>query len=160
MFGLTKSNQNLSTKIIDLLNFTSGAMLNITELNEKLDWNLNFLQYMRLKHAITPIIARRARNAPLSDTERLSNEPHIRIRFKQQMLSKTKTREIYQELIRRSSRPATSINTWVNIYPFLETHEWHITFSLPYKIIQEPYFQSFQFKILHRIINCNDNLYK
>ena len=63
-------------------------------------------------------------------------------------------------MVSRISKPPTSLSTWINIYPFLETHAWHITFALPYKIVHEPYLQSFQFKIIHRIINCNDNLYK
>ena len=42
----------------------------------------------------------------------------------------------------------------------LEKHEWSVTFELPYKILREPYFQSFQYKILHRIVNFGDNLFK
>ena len=46
------------------------------------------------------------------------------------------------------------------MFPFLEKHEWSVTFELPYKILREPYFHSFQYKILHRIVNCGDNLFK
>ena len=160
MFGLSNSSQNLSVKIMDLLNLTTGLILNINTINENLNWKLNFLQYMRLKSVISQIIVRLTRNLPFTDTDRLSEEPYIRIKFKQQLLSKIKTREIYQELVSRISKPPTLVSTWINIYPFLETHAWHITFALPYKIVHEPYLQSFQFKIIHRIINCNDNLYK
>ena len=143
-----------------LLNLTTGLMLNINTINENLNWKLNFLQYMRLKCVISQIIVHLTRNLPFTDTDRLPDEPSIRIRFKQQLLNKIKTKEIYQELVSRISKPPTSLNTWINIYPFLETHAWHITFALPYKIAHEPYLQSFQFQVIHRIINCNDNLYK
>ena len=51
MFGLSNSNKNLSAKIKDLQNLTTGLMLNINTciINEELNWKLNFLQYMRLK---------------------------------------------------------------------------------------------------------------
>jgi len=45
------------------------------------------------------------------------------------------------------------------MYPFLENLDWRTVFLLPSKIIKEPYFQSFQYKILNRILNCNDKLY-
>ena len=48
MFGLSNSSQNLSVKIMDLLNLTTGLILNINTINENLNWKLNFLQYMRL----------------------------------------------------------------------------------------------------------------
>jgi len=31
---------------------------------------------------------------------------------------------------------------------------------MPYKTITEPYFQSFQYKIINRILNCNEKLHK
>ena len=63
-------------------------MLNINTINEKLNWKLNFLHYMRLKSEVSPIIVHLTRNLPFTDTE------------------------------------------------------------------------SFEFKVIHRFINCNDNLYK
>ena len=95
MFGLSNSSQNLSVKIMDLLNLTTGLILNINTINENLNWKLKFLQYMRLKSVISQIIVWLTRNLPFTDTDRLSEEPYIRIKFKQQLLSKIKTREIY-----------------------------------------------------------------
>ena len=63
-------------------------------------------------------------------------------------------------MVSRISKPPTSLNTWINIYPFLETHAWHTTFALCYKIAHESYLQSFPFKVINRKINCDDNLYK
>lgn len=57
-------------------------------------------------------------------------------------------------------KPPTAQETWMNIYPFLETIEWSEIYLLPYKITKEPYFQSLQYKILNRILNCNERLYK
>ena len=71
----------------------------------------------------------------------MSNEVYIKVN-KLKAIIKVKTVEIYQELVTRVSKPPTAI--WVNLFPFLEKHEWSVTFELPYKILREPYFQSFQ----------------
>ena len=46
------------------------------------------------------------------------------------------------------------------MFPFLESYDWKKTFFLPFKISIEPFFQSFQYKILNRIVNCRENLFK
>ena len=33
-------------------------------------------------------------------------------------------------------------------------------YQLPYKIVSEPYLQSYQFKIVNQILNCNERLNK
>ena len=76
------------------------------------------------------------------------------------IITKVKTIEIYEEIVERISKPPTSMTTWIDLFPFLEKYDWSISFELPYKILREPYFQSFQYKILHRIVNCRDNLFK
>ena len=43
MFGLSNSNKNLSVKIMDLIDLTTGLMLNINTINENFNWKLNFL---------------------------------------------------------------------------------------------------------------------
>ena len=42
----------------------------------------------------------------------------------------------------------------------MENHDWKCTFILPHKIAQETYLQSFQYKVVTRILNCNYNLHK
>ena len=54
----------------------------------------------------------------------------------------------------------TSIEKWVIIFPFLEKEDWSQNFKRAFKITKEPYLQSFQYKILNRILNNKDNLFK
>ena len=54
--------------------------------------------------------------------------------------------------------PPSAINKWIETYPFLEACDWKTLFTLPYKITKEPFLQSFQYKLLNRIINTNDKL--
>jgi len=56
--------------------------------------------------------------------------------------------------------PPTAIDAWIDIYPFLDLQDWSLFYKLPFEVISEPYFQSFQYKILNRILNNKENLYK
>ena len=56
--------------------------------------------------------------------------------------------------------PPTSINTWLDRFPFMENIDWKDIFELPYKIVSEPYLQSYQYQIVNRILNCNKRLNK
>ena len=159
MFGLTDQSNVYDTKIIDILNLDTGTILNLSTLNSKLNWNLNFLQHMRLKSIVSSMI-QQISQSPIISASHLACGNHIKIKNKMQLLNKTKTKDIYQELVKRFSKAPVSLNTWINLHPFLETHDWQNTYVLPYQTMREPYFQSFQFKVLHRIINCNDNLFR
>ena len=55
--------------------------------------------------------------------------------------------------------PPTSLNTWVNIFPFLECIDWSKVYTFRNKITTEPYLQSFQYKILNCTLNCRYNLF-
>ena len=56
-------------------------------------------------------------------------------------------------------KPPTVIESWVNIYiPFLERYDWKLVYPIPCKYTKEPYFQSFQYKIINRILNTNAKL--
>ena len=46
------------------------------------------------------------------------------------------------------------------MFPFLETEDWTPIFKRAFDITKEPYLQSFQYKILNRILNTNENLHK
>ena len=67
---------------------------------------------------------------------------------------------MYQNLISIKVKEPTAIEKWINSYPFLEKQDWNDIYKIAFNIIKEPYLQSFQYKILNRISNCNDILYK
>ena len=70
------------------------------------------------------------------------------------------SKEIYQKIMSPKAKPPTSIETWVNLFPFLEIMDWTIVYKLPFKTVSEPYLQSFQYKVINRILNCNERLKK
>ena len=65
---------------------------------------------------------------------------------------------LYWEMI-HSTEPS-SITTWVDIFPFLEVASWNEIFRATHYTCLETYLQTFQYKIVHRILNSNYNLYK
>ena len=46
LFGLTNSDTTSNTKLIDLLDANTGKILDITALNLKMNWNLNFFNIL------------------------------------------------------------------------------------------------------------------
>ena len=88
------------------------------------------------------------------------SEFNIQINKKTKELFKLKSSEIYWELVNKKVKAPTALYTWIDLFPFLEKLEWSEIFRLAHEISKEPYLQSFQFKILHRIVNCGYNLFK
>ena len=90
----------------------------------------------------------------------INPEPHIRIGLKFIPIQKIKNKQIVNKLLSSITKPPTSVETWINMYPFLEMEDWKQIFLRTFQITKETYLQSFQYKMLNRITNCNDKLYK
>lgn len=88
-----------------------------------------------------------------------ANDIYIIINSMAKDIKTINSKQIYQKLIADKICPPTSINKWCEMYPFMEACDWKVIFQLPYKIVKEPFLQSFQYKVLNRIVNCNDKLF-
>ena len=84
----------------------------------------------------------------------------IIINEKPKEIIKVYNKEVYWEIVSANVKEPTSINNWVDLFPFLESIDWKSVFTLAYKICKEPYLQTFQYKVLNRTINCQYNLFK
>ena len=100
------------------------------------------------------------RNNPNTSMIRLNDLPFIKINNCLKPLSKCTNKHIYNKLLCTQIKPPTAIDKWINTFPFLETEEWSPIFKRTFYITKEPYLQSFEYKILNRILNTNENLYK
>ena len=87
-------------------------------------------------------------------------DPQIVINRKFKSILTIKNNEIYRALINNYTQSPTSITKWIESYPFLEIVDWKEIYQLPYRILREPYLQSFQYKIINRILNCREKLLK
>ena len=87
------------------------------------------------------------------------NKIYIVINNKYKSINLITSKEIYHKLIKSKTQEPTALKTWLNIFPFMETVDWNKIYRLTFKVIREPYFHSFQYKILNRILNCKDKLF-
>ena len=74
-------------------------------------------------------------------------------------ISKIKSSEIYSYYLALEYSPPKSQNKWIEYYPFLETLDWKPVYLLPFRIMNDAYLITFQYKILHRVFSCNYNLF-
>ena len=152
---------NGSLKIKDIIH-NNGKLLNHTEINLKYDKLTTKWKWMALLSAIPKPWKEKLSKQPL-----LSNmikgidtkEVYITINNTAKNIKQSTSKTIYQKLIYDITCPPTSINKWIETFPFMEGCDWNKIFMLPFKITKEPYLQSFQYKILNRILNCNDKLH-
>ena len=63
-------------------------------------------------------------------------------------------------MVQGKTKKPTAVEIWVDWFHFLEGVNWSSIYKLLYKISNEPYLQSFQYKILNKTVNCRYNLYK
>ena len=163
---ITKENFSITNienlKIYDLVD-NQCHFLSLCVLNQNLKSNLKQLQVMSLISAIPKLWKEKLKtySEPIQIQKLIMNpEPHIRIGLKFIPIQKIKNKQIVNKLLSSLTKPPTSVETWINIYPFLEKEDWKQIYHRTFKITRETYLQSFQYKILNRITNCNDKLYK
>ena len=71
-----------------------------------------------------------------------------------------KNQDMYWELMSTTVELPTAVNICCDLFPFLETCSWEDIFERIFSVTQESFLQSFQYKIVNRIINCKNNLFK
>ena len=148
-----------NVKIIDILD-DNGDILKRSLLNERLSSNISQMTYNSLLSAIPKEWKRKLKEKSVNMTDKLTDSIKLKCNDVFISLDKITSKKMYNELIQRLVVPPIAIENWIDIYPFLEKHDWKYTFTLPSVVAKETYLQSFQYKIVTRILNCNYNLYK
>ena len=74
-------------------------------------------------------------------------------------IAKVSNKMIYKSHILLNPKIPNSQNKWVEYYPFLEAAPRNMIYKIPFLVFHDTYIKSIQYKILHRIFNCNYNLY-
>jgi len=155
-------NLSKDTRITHIID-RNNKLLTLPDFNAKFKINIPQWRYNSIISAIPQnwksILKKEAyKNTDSQEIE--SNEPYIRIGRTLKTLSKITSKEIYNTKLEKKTKLPTAIETWVNIYPFLEKQDWNTIFKISFKVSIEPYLQSFQYKIINRILNCKDRLHK
>ena len=153
--------QNTNLQIFDLLD-TNGKFLTLTQLKQTTNSDLTQMKYNSLISAIPKTWKHIIKDkfSITDNTVRISHEPYLKINTIQKPLSKITNKQIYLTLISKHIKPPTAIDTWINIFPFLELQDWTTIYRTSFEVTKEPYLQSFQYKIINRVLNCKERLYK
>ena len=146
-------------KIIDILE--NNSFKTLIQFNRSLNSDITQMKYNSIISAVPLKWKKIIKNLTVENYAnfiRLNDEPQLKINNSIKPLSKCNNKNIYLTLLCKNIKTPTALDTWINIFPFLETESW--VYKRTFEITKEPYLQSFQFKILNRNLNNNENLYK
>ena len=152
--------QNNFLKLIDIFDKTTCNIMAKQALETKFKCCLNYMQFFMLKSAIPALWIKKLKSSSIENIDRSPDSIFIKLGHKLVNIEHTKTKDIYAQLLSKKTILPSGINVWTNLFPFLENYSWKETFFLLFKISIEPFYQSFQYKILNRILNCRENLFK
>ena len=149
---------NNNIKLIkDIVN-NQGEILNHNELVKKYKITTNYLTTLQIVHSIPKHWLKLIKNIPINKCENQS-EIFIIINNKNLPLSQIKSNTFYWHMINQKYTPPTSVTKWTEIYPSLVDHNRESTFHCTFTFCRETKLQTFQYRILHRIIPCRKWLF-
>ena len=136
----------------------NGHIQTYQQLKHKFDWKLNIHMYNTLITSIPKLWKQKLKGSPPS----MNMQSEIYISRKGHLLgiAEVSNQQLYLELLKNEIKEPTAVNTWTDLFSLLERMPWKLIFSAMHHITLETYLQTFQFKILNKLINCNFKLYK
>ena len=129
-------------------------MLTRVELENKFNIRIPFLKYYQITSSINSVLKSIKRAVPLSNVDE-----HRIQKLCLYDLQKVKTQQVYCQLVKDLYQTPKSQDKCIEYYPFLEHIDWRDIYLLPNKIAKATYLTGLQYRILHRIFNCNYKLF-
>ena len=155
-FKLNKA-KNKDLKVKSLFD-SNGGQINFLGLKQNLHWNISIFSYNLIYSAIPKAWKRKIRG--FKPPENVHSEFYLRIKGSLTNLNSISNKDLYSEILTYKIKEPTAISTWLDIFPFLEVVSWKNIFKNTHQVAPDTYLQTFQFKIMHRLTNCNYNLFK
>jgi hypothetical protein len=152
--------QNNINKIRDLVD-DFGNMLTHDQLKIKYNITTNFLVTLQIQNSI-PTHWKNQIKSFQNTLPKKNNDINIIVNNKKLTLNMTTSKEIYWHIINLEDFQPTYIKKWNETYSHLNNalnEEWNNIFNLPFKTCRETKLQSFQYRLIHRIIPCNKWLF-
>ena len=142
------------SKVSDVFHEAQKCVLNKVSLEIKYNISIKDMNYNRLSNCV---------NTKLKS---LSYFPCIDrfslVSFARKCLNNiadVKSPDVSTYYVMLNYKTPTSQDKWIEYYPFLEHFDWSDVYSLASKVTLDTYLITLQLTILHRIYNCNYNLY-
>ena len=147
--------------ISDLIN-TRGEFMKISEINETYNINCTFMDHLRIRQSI-PGIWRKILTTEYHTNVSTNNSNALYITYQSRAcdIITLKSKCLYWMLIDVlvNGQTPTCITRWNSIYP-IDKDIWPDIFVIPFKSCRETYLQTFQYKIINRILACNKWLHQ
>ena len=140
--------------VYDILD-ENGEFLSHTEITRKFNTRCHFLNMLQLRQSMPLEWRRSIQN---SVTSNKVTSPFVYDSGKLHLLSKLTTKCVYEMFCHKKYITATCIHKWNEMHQRHE-EEWADIFTRTFKVVRETKLQSFQFKLIHRIITCHKKLY-
>jgi hypothetical protein len=143
-----------------------GTFLDMSELSPKYGLPLDYIKYNSLSNAIPKQWKRDLLIAHLNaacfhnDESDKNNEWKFSINEKQYSLCKLSSQLVYWTFVDRTKKYPTAMDKWLDDLPFLNEVDFQKFYCLPYQIVRCTRLHTFQYKLLNRIISCNENLHR
>ncbi len=134
-----------------------GNFYSHTEIKQKYNISCNFINILTLKQSI-PFKWRQTLNTTSKICHSVDNQVQVKCDKNYQQISKMKCKDLYWHLLNKDMHIPAAKHKWSETFSLLaqSTDEiWSRIFNMPFEIIRETKLQSFQYKIIHRIIACN-----
>ena len=132
--------------------------LSHTELCNKYNISCNFLEILQIRQSIPIHWRNMLSNVDLKKTTKKA----VQINDKLVPVDRLSCKFYYWLLIYKKLRKPQCTIKWAEHFPLFKNVEnsiWERIYEMPYKVTRETKLQSFQFRIIHRIIPCNKWLY-
>jgi hypothetical protein len=132
-----------------------------TKLEDKYHIRCKYLQYQSVKSAIPnhwKQIVKENKGSVCFDTKQTTCA--IKMGNMYQQLNNITTKEVYWYLVQNITHRPTSENKWNEKLPFIIDEDmWTLIYTNDKYVTTDTYVQNLQYKITHRILACNKNLY-
>ncbi len=142
--------------IKDILD-NNGNFLNHLELISKYKLITNFIECLQLKSYIPREWKNRISKVKPSASKILDGNC-IEINNKYINIDKIQCKDFYWHLIEKYQHNSKCKKTWIKEFPDIESvnnNFWKRIFNLPFSTTRDTNIQSFQFRIIHKVIPCN-----
>ena len=136
--------------VYDILD-ENGEFLSHTEITRKFNTRCHFLNMLQLRQSM-PL-----GSIQNSVTSNKVTTPYVYDSGKLHLLSKLTIKCVYEMCCHKKYITATCIHKWNEMHQRQE-EEWADIFTRTFKVELETKLQSFQFKLIHRIITCNKKI--
>ena len=133
----------------------NGGFLSHTEIARKFDTRCHFLNILQLRQSI-PLEWRKSIQRCVTTSK--VRAPFVYDEGKIHLLPSMTTKCMYDIFRRKKCITPTCVHKWNETHQRQE-EEWADIFTRTFKVVRETKLQSFQFKLVHRIINCNKKLF-